>query len=193
MEQLTTAAVTAIGIGLLFLLHSLYRRLFLDLFRGRLFLLRERWFDLALDPKSTLRFDSDLYRSVEQSLCGILRFAHRISFMFFVIQRVSERVQNIEMDVAPVERINKSVDSIDDDYTRNMAFQIWKDIPATMLVYMACTSILFGLWTVTLLGVLIVFHIPHIRGIRNRIVKQHEPVLEQIESSAYKNLVLESP
>ena len=193
MEQWTTAAVTAIGIGLLFLLYSLYRRLFLDLFRGRLFLLRERWFDLALDPKSTLRFDSDLYRSVEQSLCGILRFAHRISFVFFVIQRVSERVQNIEMDVTPVERINRSVDSIDDDYTRNRAFQIWNDIPATMLVYMACTSILFGLWTATLLGVLIVFHMPHIRGIRNRIVKQHEPVLEQIESSAYKNLVLESP
>ena len=73
MEHTVVAATTTVGIALLFVLCLLWRRLLVDIFRDRLFRLREQWFDLALDSESTIQFDSHLYRSVKHSLCTMLR------------------------------------------------------------------------------------------------------------------------
>jgi hypothetical protein len=156
------ALTTSIGGGLLLLLYFLYRRLFLDSFRDRLFHLREKWFNLALDPQSTLVFDSALYRSVEQWLCGILRFAHRISFFFIIVERISEHVQNVNVDVSPVEYIARTVNNIPDEYTRKAALAIWKEIPWLILRYLLLTSFLFFFWTMSLFVLLILRSAPHI-------------------------------
>ena len=192
-EQAAITLLTSIGIGLLLLLYFLYRRLFLDSFRDRLFHLRERWFNLALDPKSTLQFDSSVYRSVEHSLCGMLRFAHRISFMFIVVERIGERIRNIKMDVGPVEYISRSVKNISDEYTRKEALAIWNGIPSEILRYLLLTSFLFSLWIVGPFLFLILRHAPHIsrQGVQHakkHVVKTNEHVLEKIESSAYQEL-----
>ena len=193
IEQAATGVVTSIGMGVMVLLYSLYRRLFLDRFRDRLFRLREQWFNLALDPKSSLQFDSSLYGSVEQSLCGMLRFAHRISFLFVVIERISECLQNITVDVGPIEEITKRVKNIPDEYTRKRARRIWDDIPGAILTYLMLTSLLFALWTVGLTIILIVRQSRNLSSetmkyIKKHVVRTNERVLEKLESSAYREI-----
>ena len=192
-EQATIALTTSIGMGLLLLLYFLYRRLFLDCFRDRLFHLRERWFNLALEPDSSLEFDSSVYRSVEHSLCAMLRFAHRVSFLFIVVEKTGERIRNVEMDVKPIEQITRSVNGISDEYTRTEALAIWNGISSSILRHLLFTSFLFSLWTVALLVFLIVRHAGHISrqgvgSVQQHVVKTNEPVLEKIESSAYQGL-----
>ena len=82
MDHAIVALTTTAGIAFLFLIYFLWRRLRLDIFRDHLFHLRERWFDLALDSRSTIQFDSPLYRSVEQSLYGMLQFAPRLVLIY---------------------------------------------------------------------------------------------------------------
>lgn len=192
-EQAAVALMTSIGIGLLLLMYYIYRRLFLDSFRDRLFHLREEWFNLAIDPDSTLVFESALYRSVEQWLCGILRFAHRISFFFIIVERINERVQNVDMDVSPVEQITRTVNKIPDEHTRKAALAIWNEIPWLILRYLLLTSFLFFFWTMFQFVRLVLRSAPHIsrqrlQSAKRHVVKKNEPVLEKIESSAFQAL-----
>ena len=191
MEHAVVALTTTVGVAFLFVIYFLWRRLRLDIFRDHLFRLRERWFDLALDPDSTLRFDSQLYRSVEQSLCGMLQFAHRVSFSFVVLVRIGERIGNIETDVEPIERITRNIKKIDDTYTRNKAVEIWTGIPVAILNHMVQTSIVFFLLTAVQF-VLLLLRRRHTRAAKESVVKQHEPVLEKIETTAYRNLASET-
>lgn len=191
MDHAIVALTTTAGFALLFLIYFLWRRLRLDIFRDHLFHLRERWFDLALDPSSTIQFDSPLYRSVEQSLCGMLQFAHRVSFSFIVLVRIGERIQNIETDVEPIERITGSIKKIPDEYTRNKAVDIWDGIPVAILNYMMSTSLVFLFWTTVQFSLLLLRR-RHTRAAKKSVVKRNEPVFEKIETTAYRNLAPES-
>ena len=191
MEQGAIALTTSIGIALLLLLCFLLRRLFLEVFRNSLFYLRESWFNLALDPESTLEFDSSVYRSVEHSLCSMLRFAHRTSFAFIVWLRLGERIHHARLDVSQVERISQSIRDISDDYTRKKALCIWNGIPAATHRYLVSTSLPFFLWVASLVLILTLRHAPNIsrqrvRTAQQRVVKKNEPVLERIELSAFR-------
>ena len=190
MEHAVVALTTTVGVAFLFVIYFLWRRLRLDIFRDHLFRLRERWFDLALDPDSTLQFDNPLYRSVEQSLCGMLQFAHRVSFAFVVLVRIGERIQNIETDVEPIERIAKNVKRIPDEYTRTRAVEIWTGIPVAILKHMMFTSLVFLLLT-SIQFVLLLLRERPTRAAKEGLVKQNEPVLEKIETTAYRNLASE--
>lgn len=190
MEHAVVALTTTFGVAFLFVIYFLWRRLRLDIFRDHLFRLRERWFDLALDSDSTLQFDSPLYRSVEQSLCGMLQFAHRVSFSFVVLMRIGERIQNIESDVEPIERITRDVKQIPDEYTRTKAVDIWTGIPAAILNHMVLTSIVFFLLA-AIRFVLLLLRRRHERSTKESVLKQHEPVLEKIETTAYRSLASE--
>lgn len=190
MEHVVAALTTTVGIALLFVIYFLWRRLRLDIFRDNLFRLREGWFDLALDPDSTLQFDSHLYRSVEQSLCGMLQFAHRVSFSFVILVKIGESIQNIETDVEPIEQIAKNVKQIPDEYTRTTAVEIWTGIPMAILKHMMFTSLVF-LFLTSIKFVLLLLRERPTQAARERLVKQNEPVLEKIETTAYRNLASE--
>ena len=189
MEHAVVALTTTVGVGCLFVIYFLWRRLRLDIFRDHLFRLREGWFDLALDPDSTLQFDSPLYRSVEQSLCGMLQFAHRVSFSFVVLVRIGERIQNIKTDVEPIEQIAKNVKQIPDEYTRTTAVEIWTGIPMAILRHMMLTSPVF-FFVISMQFVLLLRKRPA-QAVKERLVEQNEPVLEKIETAAYWNLASE--
>ena len=191
MEHTAVAVTTTIAVAVLFLTYFLWRRLRLDIFRDHLFHLRERWFDLALDPGSTIQFDSPLYRSVEQFLCGMLQFAHRVSFSFVVLVRIGERIQNIETDVEPIERITEGIGKVPDEYTRNKAVEIWDGIPMAILGHMMSTSFVFLFWT-TVQFALLLLRRRHTRAAKESVVKRNEPVFEKIETAAYRNLASES-
>ena len=193
MEQGAIALTTSVGIGLLLLLYVLFRRLLLEIFRDQLFHLRESWFNLALDPESTLEFDDSVYRSVEHSLCSMLRFAHRISFAFILWLKVGERIRNVEFDISEVDVIGQRIKDIADEYTRNQALMIWKRIPVAIHIYLVITSMPFFLWNAVLFLTITWGHAPNIsrqkvRSARMKMVEKNEPVLEKIEQSAYQEL-----
>lgn len=190
MEHAVVAVTTTVGVALLFVIYFLRRRQRLDIFRDHLFRLRERWFDLALDSRSTIQFDSQLYRSVEHSLCGMLRFAHRVSFSFVVLVRIGERIQNVEIDVEPIENITKNVKQIGDEYTRTRAAEIWTGIPAAILNHMVQTSFVFSFLT-AIQFVLLLLRRRQAQAAKESVVKRNGPVLEKIETAAYRNLASE--
>ena len=147
MEHTVVAATTTVGIALLFVLCLLWRRLLVDIFRDRLFRLREQWFDLALDSESTIQFDSHLYRSVKHSLCTMLRNSRHVSFSLAVLIRIGERIQNIETDFDSTKWTTESINQIPDEYTRTRAVEIWTGIPTAIHRHMLRTSLVFALLT----------------------------------------------
>ena len=64
------------------------KSLLLDLFRERLFEIRFGLFSLGLNGE--LDFNDPAYRSIETLFCGLLQFAHRISFLTYIVS-VRER------------------------------------------------------------------------------------------------------
>lgn len=77
-----TIITFAIG-GLWYLWDQGLKKLFLDAFRERLFELRFQLFSLAMSED--LSFDDDAYRALETLICGLLRFAHRVTFAGFLL------------------------------------------------------------------------------------------------------------
>ena len=147
MEHTVIAATTTLGVALLFVRCFLWRRLLVDILRDRLFRLREQWFDLALDSDSTIQFDSHLYRSVEHSLCNMLRNSHHVSFSLAVLIRIGERIHDLDTDFEPIEQITKDITKISDEYTRTRAVEIWTGIPTAIHKHMLRTSLVFALLT----------------------------------------------
>jgi|SRR5882672_2427141 len=77
-----TLGLTAVGttlslIGLWALFHWLYRDYRVDLFRQRMFALRDELFDMAASGR--IAFDNPAYGKLRDMLNGYIRFAHRVS------------------------------------------------------------------------------------------------------------------
>jgi hypothetical protein len=76
--HVTTALSSLLSLAFLWLLvTSLYRDYRVDLFRDRMFALRERFFDEAAD--GCLSFDNPAYQLVRTTMNGFIRFGHRVS------------------------------------------------------------------------------------------------------------------
>jgi len=65
------------------------KRLFLDIFRERLFELRFRLYSMGMDGE--LAYNDPAYRTFEMLLCGLVRFAHRITFLTYVVSLRQQR------------------------------------------------------------------------------------------------------
>lgn len=82
MDISTAAELVATGVSLLFLwfLFSLfYRRYRIDLYRQRMFELRQELFRLAAD--GNIDFDDPAYGITRTTLNGFIRFAHRVTWL----------------------------------------------------------------------------------------------------------------
>lgn len=64
------------------------RKLFLGIFRERLFKLRFDLFRVAASGE--IAFDNEAYRSLETLICGLLRFAHRVTLVGFVLSSIEQ-------------------------------------------------------------------------------------------------------
>ena len=165
-----------LSIATLIVIRILSRRLYLEIYRDRLFNTRAQWFDLALDESSTLSFDSALYGKVEGLLCKMLRFAHRISFEFALLQRL----QGSKPDTSTGDRMDSLIDALPDDYTRDKARNIWKSNLRSLHRYFASGSTIYMLWTwTTFLRTSV--RVKRIRGAREELVKSRQPFLERVE------------
>jgi len=73
---------TLLGLAVLWVLYAwLYRSYRVDLFRQRVFVLRDELFDLAADGK--IQYAHPAYGILRTTLNGSIRFAHRCSFLEF--------------------------------------------------------------------------------------------------------------
>lgn len=124
-----------------------FRSLALEKFRSGLFGTRAKWFDLANDPNSTLSFDSELYVHVEELLCGMLRYAHRVPG--FIVLRISSKIAQSYSANQPisVQKADKAIARLSDPYTKQRATDIFGETPLLIHKYLLAKSLLYLLWT----------------------------------------------
>lgn len=121
----------------------LTRRMHMELFRDRVFQIREAWFDLALDEQSSLEFDSDLYRSMERVLCYVLRtagFYSIASVIYFIIRKNATAEMTID----------SAINRIDDTYTMRKCIEVKRRLGYATHNYMCARSIVYRLWSILL-------------------------------------------
>ena len=146
MQLIEVLALPA-TLGVVFLLVLAVRRLGREIYKDRLFRLRERWFDLALDENSSLQFDSPMYIAMEGLLCGLLRSSKTLSVELIICFKVFELFRRGARDDArPKYDIESDINQIDDAYTRAKAISIWRWVPYSMHSYLCGTSALYFLW-----------------------------------------------
>ncbi len=132
----------AVGVCMLWLLWSLgIKRLFLDLFRERLFELRFQLFRLGMTGE--LPFDSETYRTIETLMCGLLRFGHRITFLTYIFGAVEQHRARQEKDYVDVAQQIALKISLLEPGTRDKLKEILEKVRAAIVLYSAFTSILF--------------------------------------------------
>lgn len=76
---------TSIGLLALWVVWQLWRDYALDKCRQDLFTIRNELFDMAIRREHGIGFDAPVYGQLRQTLNGIIRFAHTISFTRLII------------------------------------------------------------------------------------------------------------
>ena len=124
----------------------LARRMHMDLFRDRVFQIREAWFDLALDEQSSLEFNSELYRSMEGVLCTVLRtagFCSVASVVYFVIRKhLGHKTEGTTLE--------SDIDQIEDTYTMRKGIEINRRLVYALHNYLCARSIIYLVWNILL-------------------------------------------
>ena len=120
----------------------------MDLFRDRVFQIREAWFDLAVDERSSLEFDSDLYRSMERVLCYVLRtagFFSVASVAYFIIRKhFGNKAEAAETT------IESAINRIDDTYTMQKCIEVKRRLSYATHNYLCARSIVYLLLSILL-------------------------------------------
>ncbi len=90
MNSVFYFTVTVLGLSAMWLVWDLgLKKLFLDGFRERLFELRFNLFAIAASGE--ISFDDEAYRAIETLLCGMIRFAHRMTFMGYLFSSMQQK------------------------------------------------------------------------------------------------------
>ena len=144
MEDAITVIATTMALMLLMSYSVLMRGLKLQSYKDRLSMVRERWFDLALDDKSSLEFDSPEYRSLADFVEDMMDFAAALSvltiFWMWVTKKLGiQRRGGIETTM--------EWENIRDPYTRNEARRILWLLDWSLTSYLRSLSLGYVLWT----------------------------------------------
>lgn len=129
----------------------LTKRMHLDLFKDRMFRLREEWFDLALDERSSLEFDSRLYRSVEGTLCSMLRTADLYTALSVVSIMVRIRLERNRGQEATKPALQDELNQIEDAYTMRKALEIWRRLTFSLHNYLCARSMGYLIWAILMI------------------------------------------
>lgn len=138
------ANLIAVGSAIVLLVHRfLNKRLALDVYKDRVFRIREDWFDLALDADSSLEFNQNTYRRFESILCSLLANAEHLSViaLLAVLTRQRDQVQSERASYGYL------IHQIQDIYTREKAEALWRRMAFSMHNYFCARSVLYLIWT----------------------------------------------
>lgn len=168
-----SAALALAGMYLLWS-HAI-RALFLDMARERLFALRAEMYALA--AKGEISFDDEAYRSLETLFCGLLRFAHRVTFLTFLLSLIStERAGKDKNYVNVSAQIALRVSRLEPE-TQQKISVILKSVHDTLVLYVAFSSLLF-------LSICAVYLVLDLLGI-HRLEETKDNVVDALEREAY--------
>jgi hypothetical protein len=152
------------------------KRLVLDRFRERLFELRFELFCLGMSGE--LPFDSETYRTLETLICGLLRFAHRITLLTYLFSRIErERAKKDKNYVDLAQQIALMI-SREHPKTQAKLGKILEGLSSAITVYWAFTSLLFIL-------VFAVFEVAKALGLW-RPEQETEQITFVVEHEAYR-------
>jgi hypothetical protein len=159
-----------------YLLWSLaIREFLLDGVREKLFGLRFELFRLAMNGE--IDFDNEAYRSLEILFCGLLRFAHRITFLTYVMSRVEAERAEKEKDYVNVSaQIALRISRLEPE-TRAKLLKILEEMRDALMVYIGLSSLFF-------FAVLIVYRALHLLGIR-RLEEAKVKAVDVVSREAY--------
>lgn len=117
------------------------RKLFLDILRERLFELRFSLFNLGMNEEMV--FDDEAYRSLEILFNGLLRFAHRLTFLTYVLSSIeTSKVQKEKDYVSVSAQISLKVSRLEPDVQAKIS-EILKEAMSAVLIYLAASSLFF--------------------------------------------------
>ncbi len=159
-----------------YLLWSLaIREFLLDGVREKLFGLRFDLFRLAMNGE--VEFDNEAYRSLEILFCGLLRFAHRITFLTYLMSKIeAERAQKEKDYVNVSAQIALRVSRLAPE-TRAKMLKILEEMRDAMLIYIGLSSLFF-------IVVFVVYKVLHLLGIR-RLEETKVEVVDVVSREAY--------
>lgn len=151
--------------------------LLLDLLRDRLFELRFELFRLG--QKGELEFGSPVYRMIETLLCGLLRFAHRISFPIYIFSLIEQEQAKKEKNYVDLsQQVALHVSRLDKSVQAEVG-QLLSKARLAINLYMAFSSALFMVVTA-------VFLMLRLAGIHRQNVPSKRPA-DVIEREAYRS------
>ncbi len=124
------------------------KKLLLDALRERLFRLRFQLYEMGMSGE--LEFDSKPYRTAELIINGVIRFAHRMSFLTYAYSRVEqERAKKLPGYVDLRVELMEQLETLPPQ-TRAKLGGIMKDTREAILAYMLLASIptmiVYSLW-----------------------------------------------
>ena len=124
-----------------------FREFFLAGFRQRLFELRLYLFSLA--EAGRIPFDADAYRAMENLLNGLIRYAHRMSFIVFLCSTwENARAKREDPDYVDFgQLLTLKISRLDPD-VRAEVNQILSKTHSALCVFMAANSLLFKILAV---------------------------------------------
>ena len=144
MENTVMSLVTIVAVMLIFVYMVLAKRMHLDMYKDRLFQIREQWFDLALDEDSSLKFDSPIYRHVEWLLCRLLASAALFTVFTIVYLKIRNHVvRDQDSDSNAEDTLQDRLNQIEDSYTRNKAVAIYRRTTFSMYHYLCARSLIY--------------------------------------------------
>ena len=125
----------------------LSRMMHTDLFKDRVFQIREAWFDLALDERSSLEFNSPLYRTLEGVMCTMLRLAGFYSVFALIYIVVRSRLGH---ESTTTTTLQDELNQINDTYTMRESLEIWGRLTHSLHAYLCSRSLVYAIWTILL-------------------------------------------
>lgn len=142
MSDMIYLFATLFGIGATYWVWDLgWKKLCLDKYRERLFVARSRLFRLAATGK--LDFDSDVYRSMETLICGMQRYAHRMTFMIYLFSFDYQQKNSREKGRPDVyERMLQKTASAPPEVQAELK-AILRDVSDDLATYVTTSSLLF--------------------------------------------------
>jgi hypothetical protein len=124
------------------------KSLVVDYLRERLFELRFELFRLGMSGE--VPFQSDAYRSLEILMCGLLRYAHRVSLLTYILSRVEqERAKKAKDYIDVGQQMTLKVSRLTPEAQKKIA-TILVETRKAIIFYMAFSSLLMLLIMVIL-------------------------------------------
>jgi hypothetical protein len=115
------------------------KSLALDAFRARLFEIRRELFYLG--ESGRIRFDDDAYRMLEARINALIQFAHRVSFITFLLSFVENQRAKRQKDYVNItEEFSLTLSRVADAEVRRDMEHMMERISTALLCYFVITS-----------------------------------------------------